>query len=76
MASLPVRRKLIYTDEVKGEVKKMLKIDEKDDIKQLTLADMEGVKGKKNEGEQIAVYYAYGEIVDSERSFQPSTSPR
>jgi protease-4 len=24
------------------------------------------VKGKKNEGEQIAVYYAYGEIVDSE----------
>ena len=58
--------KLIYTDEVKGEVKKMLKIDEKDDINQLTLAEMEGVKGKKNEGEQIAVYYAYGEIVDSE----------
>ena len=58
--------KLIYTDELKGEVKKMLKIDEKDDINQLTLADMEGVKGKKNEGEQIAVYYAYGEIVDSE----------
>ena len=58
--------KLIYTDEVKGEVKKMLKIDEKDDIKQLTLADMEGVKGKKNGGDQIAVYYAYGEIVDSE----------
>ncbi len=58
--------KLIYTDEVKGEVKKILKIDEKDDINQLTLADMEGVKGKKNEGEQIAVYYAYGEIVDSE----------
>ncbi len=58
--------KLIYTDEVKGEIKKMLKIDEKDDIKQLTLADMEGVKGKKEEGEQIAVYYAYGDIVDSE----------
>ena len=58
--------KLIYTDEVKGEIKKMLKIDEKDDIKQLTLADMEGVKGKKQKGEQIAVYYAYGDIVDSE----------
>jgi protease-4 len=58
--------KLIYTDEIKGEIKKMLKIDEKDDIKQLTLADMEGVKGKKEEGEQIAVYYAYGDIVDSE----------
>jgi protease-4 len=27
---------------------------------------MKNVKGKKQEGEQIAVYYAYGEIVDSE----------
>ena len=44
----------------------MLKADEKDDIKQLTLADMEGVKGKKKEGDQVAVYYAYGDIVDSE----------
>ena len=58
--------KLIYTDEVKTEIKKMLKIDEKDDVKQLTLADMEGVKGKKQEGDQVAVYYAYGDIVDSE----------
>jgi len=58
--------KLIYTDEVKAEIKKMLKIDEKDDINQLTLADMEGVKGAKEEGDQIAVYYAYGDIVDSE----------
>ena len=58
--------KLIYTDEVKAEIKKLLKIDEKDDINQLTLADMEGVKGAKEEGDQIAVYYAYGDIVDSE----------
>ena len=58
--------KLIYTDEVKTEIKKLLKIDEKDDVKQLTLADMEGVKGKKQEGDQVAVYYAYGDIVDSE----------
>jgi len=57
--------KLLYTDEVKGEVKKMLKIDTDDDISQLTLGDMSGVKGKKKEGEQIAVYYAYGEIVDT-----------
>ena len=58
--------KLIYTDEVKTEIKKLLKIDEKDDVKQLTLADMEGVKGNKEEGDQVAVYYAYGDIVDSE----------
>ena len=58
--------KLLYTDEVKGEIKKMLKIDAEDKISQLTLSDMENVRGKKEEGEQIAVYYAYGEIVDSQ----------
>ena len=58
--------KLMYTDEVKGEIKKMLKIDADEKIAQLTLGDMEGVKGKKQEGEEVAVYYAYGDIVDSE----------
>ena len=57
--------KLLYTDEVKGEMKKMLKIDGDEKIKQLTLADMAGVRGQKNEGDQVAVYYAFGEIVDS-----------
>ena len=58
--------KLMYTDEVKGEIKKLLKTDAKDDINQLTVADMKNVAGKKEKGEQIAVYYAYGDIVDSE----------
>lgn len=58
--------KLMYTDEVKGEIKKMLKIDADEKIAQLTLSDMEGVKGKKQEGEEVAVYYAYGDIVNSE----------
>ena len=58
--------KLIYTDEVKGEIKKLLKIDQDEEIKQLTTGEMQGVKGKKKEGEEVAVYYAYGEIVDSE----------
>ncbi len=58
--------KLLYTNEVKAEVKKLLKLDAKDDIPQLTLTDMEKVKGNKKEGDQIAVYYAYGDIVDSE----------
>ena len=57
--------KLMYTDEVKGEIKKLLKIDADEKIAQLTLSDMEGVRGKKEDGEQIAVYYAYGTIVDS-----------
>ena len=57
--------KLIYSDEVKGEVKRMLKIGDDETINQLSLADMGNVKKKKNEGEQIAVYYAYGDIVDS-----------
>ena len=57
--------KLMYTDEVKSEIKKLLKIDADEKIAQLTLSDMEGVRGKKEDGEQIAVYYAYGTIVDS-----------
>ncbi len=58
--------KLLYTDEVKKEIKNMLKIEQKDDIAQLTVSDMKNVEGKKQKGDEIAVYYAYGEIVDSE----------
>ncbi len=58
--------KLMYTDEVKGEIKKLLKIDADDHIKQLSLSDMINVKGKKEKGEEIAVYYAYGDIIDTE----------
>ena len=57
---------LLYTDEVKAEIKKRLKIDNDEHISQLTLEDMANVADKKKEGEKIAVYYAYGEIVDSE----------
>ena len=57
---------LLYTDEVKGEIKKLLKIDADDHINQLSLSDMVNVKGKKESGEKIAVYYAYGDIIDSE----------
>ncbi len=53
----------LYTDQVKGEIRKMLKIDEDDEIHQLGLADMGNVKRSKKEGDQIAVYYAYGDIV-------------
>lgn len=57
---------LLYTDEVKSEVKKLLKLDEKESISQLGVAQMKNAREKKSRGgEQIAVYYAAGEIVDS-----------
>ena len=58
--------KVLFPEEIKAEIKKRLKLDEDDDINQLSLGDMLNVKSdKKNDGEEIAVYYAYGNIVDS-----------
>ena len=54
---------LLYTDQVKGEVKKLLKIEEDKDIRQVSVADMQNVK-QKQKGEEVAVYYAFGDIVD------------
>ena len=55
----------MYPDEVKNVVKQKLGLDDDKDIKQLTLSDMEAlVTKKKDKGDQIAVYYAYGEIID------------
>ena len=65
--------KLLYSDEVKGEIKKLLKIDEKEEIKQLTTSEMRDVKSMKQEGDEVAVYYAYGEIVDSETGSMTET---
>lgn len=58
--------KLIYTDGIKAEINKLLKKEADDDINTVSLADMKVVKGKEDKGEEIAVYYAYGDIVDSE----------
>ena len=59
--------KILFPEELKAEIKERLKIGQDDDIHQLTLADMLNVKAKSdNDGDQIAVYYAYGSIVDSE----------
>lgn len=57
--------KLMYTDEVKGEIKKLLKIEKDKDINSLSLGDMKGVAAGKNEGDEVAVYYAYGDIVST-----------
>jgi protease-4 len=59
--------KIMFPEEIKAEIKKRLKIDEDDDINQLTLGDMLNVKSNdKKDGEEIAVYYAYGNIVDND----------
>ena len=59
--------KILYPEELKAEIKERLKLGKDDEIHQLTLADMLNVKAEKNDdGDQIAVYYAFGSIVDSE----------
>ena len=55
-----------YADEMKAEVKKLLKLDADEKISQLSIADMATVKEEGNDGDdEIAVYYAYGDIVDT-----------
>ena len=68
--------RLMYPEGIKEVIKHKLGLDEKDDIRQLTLTDMISVKSKKKEaGDQIAVYYAYGEIIDElTSSFMSSAS--
>ena len=56
--------KLVYTDEVKDVVKEMLKIGKDDNINKVSLSSMVNAKGSRNDGEAIAVYYAYGDVVD------------
>lgn len=58
---------LLYADEVRAAIKKKLKIDQDDDIKQITLAEMKNVKSDSNrDGDEVAVYYLAGDIVDSD----------
>ena len=58
--------KIMFPEEIKAEIKDRLKLDKDDEIPQLSLSDMLNVKSKKkNDGEKIAIYYAYGDIVDS-----------
>lgn len=59
---------MMYGDQVKDAVKKMMKLDKDDDISQLTLNDMLNVKDGKVEGSEIAVYYAEGDIVQDPKA--------
>lgn len=65
--------KTIYANEVKGEIKKMLKIDADETINQVSLLEMKNLPAtKKKDGDEIAVYYAYGDIVDEVASSMSS----
>ena len=59
---------MMYGDQVKDAVKKIMKLDKDDDIQQLTLSNMLNVKGGKEEGSEIAVYYASGDIVQDPKA--------
>ena len=58
--------KLVYTDGIKAEINKMLKKDADESVNTVSVADMKNVKGDDYKGEEIAIYYAYGDIIDSE----------
>lgn len=59
---------MMYGDQMKDAVKKMMKLDKDDDIAQLTLNDMLNVKDGKVEGSEIAIYYAEGDIVQDPKA--------
>lgn len=63
--SMKLVDKQLYADEVKDELKKMLKADKDDKINQVSLADMTNLPAKDDKGDEIAVYYAYGDIVST-----------
>ena len=61
--------RVMYPEEIKKVIKTKLGLKEDDDIRQMTLSDMKNVKKMaKDEGEKVAVYYAYGEIIDATSS--------
>lgn len=58
---------LIYQNDVRDYLKKLVKVDKDDKLSVLSLEDMIGVKRntpKDKSGNIIAVYYASGEIID------------
>ena len=57
--------RVMYPEEIKNVIKAKLELEEDQDIPQLLLSDMINVESKKKEnGDVVAIYYAYGEIVD------------
>ena len=58
--------KLLYTDQVKDQIKQMLGISKSQSINQITLAEIKNLPETGNDkGDEVAVYYAYGDVVDT-----------
>jgi protease-4 len=56
---------IMYPEAIKDVIKGKLDLGEDDEINQVTIKDILNTPDKdKEEGDKIAIYYAYGEIVD------------
>lgn len=57
---------LVYTDQMKDVVKKQLGLPSDKDIPQVSVTDLKNIEdeSQKEDDNQIAIYYAYGDIVD------------
>lgn len=66
-----VKRKIVdglaYASDMKDIAKAQFGIRKDDDLNRLFVSDMTNVKEKQTSGEEIAIYYAYGDIVQSEK---------
>lgn len=58
---------LTYASDMKDIAKTQFGIGKDDDLNRLFVSDMTNVKEKQTSGEEIAIYYAYGDIVQSEK---------
>lgn len=66
-----VKRKVVdglaYASDMKYIAKVQFGIGKDDNLTRLSVSDMANVKEKQTSGEEIAIYYAYGDIVQSEK---------
>lgn len=66
-----VKRKVVdglaYASDMKDIAKTQFGIGKDDDLNRLSVSDMTNVKEKQTSGEEVAIYYAYGDIVQSEK---------
>lgn len=58
---------LAYASDMKDIAKAQFGIGKDDDLNRLFVSDMTNVKEKQTSSEEIAIYYAYGDIVQSEK---------
>lgn len=61
--------KLVYADDARDIVKEKLGLDKDDDINQVSLATMKAQPKPNTKGEEIAVYYACGNVVETSSPF-------